>query len=138
MSELEENTQETMQAALAYFLPNEKREACEMLEVPEEFSARLEDLHKNPVVRRVWNLGEYEPYLPEVSGLRAYLRHTRDQWIIVMGNDSTTPLTVEIPGQVLYIWLNNQKKVNREERMVTLQPYQVVVFEYYPGNELPF
>ncbi|MCR5785905.1 MAG: ROK family glucokinase [Eubacterium sp.] len=95
---------------------------------------KLKDLKLNPVVNGALN-GDVNVLLNE--DIISFTREKFGQSLVVAANVNDMKKEFMLPGQMLYIWLNSQKKVDISDNKVALEPYQLVVLEFYPGDELP-
>ncbi len=99
-----------------------------------EVQKKIDDLKNNPVVKGAV-FGEIS--ILNNDDVIAFSMEKYGQSLIAIGNIANRDTEYSIPGQMLYIWLNTDKKVDILGNTVKLKPYQFVVLEFYPGDELP-
>ncbi len=101
------------------------------------FYKKMIALKKNPVLTQTLTSGSFGRVDERPEDVLAYTRGRSGQNLCMIANWSNAENDFELPGQMLYIWLNSQKKADIEGNTVHLKPYQFLVLEYYPGDELP-
>lgn len=78
------------------------------------------------------SVGDFEPLLEKDSQVFAYLRHYKDQTLVVLNNFYGKATTVQLPEDLLnetnHILISNYEKPTTFGKDVTLRPYQSVAF----------
>ncbi len=89
-------------------------------------------LRKNPKYIETLVYGELTPYLEDMHNIMAYFRTLEDEnapKVLVIGNYQKEPQTIDLPGDVKEVLLNNVKNISIEDGKIHLEGYQAVVLE---------
>ena len=92
------------------------------------FYKQLTSLRSNPIYKNALVYGDFEPYLAEQKNLIAYTRNA-DKKILIAANFQREPQKMALPSTVSNVLLNNLNTVSYNDNSVTLEGYQLVVFE---------
>ena len=99
-----------------------------------DISEKITELKNNPVVKGAV-FGDVN--ILKNDDVIAFTMEKHGQSLVAIGNMTKNDTIYSLPGQLLYIWLNNKKRVEITDNTVRLLPYQFVILEFYPGDELP-
>ena len=90
---------------------------------------KLTALRKDERYKETVVYGELTPYCQKEHNLMAYFRKTDAQTLLILANFQNEKRSVELPGRVSNVVLNNLADIDMTEKEVILRGYQAVVLE---------
>ena len=90
---------------------------------------KLTALRKDERYKETVVYGELTPYCQKEHNLMAYFRKTDAQTLLILANFQNEERSVELPGRVSNVVLNNLADIDMTEKEVILRGYQAVVLE---------
>lgn len=101
------------------------------------FYKKLIALRKNPLYSETIVYGELIPYLREQHNLMAYLRKSKNQTLLIVGNYQEQEQIVTIPTPDCNLLLNNFSDLSKNQSTLNLRGWQLVVLEILTPSFVP-